>query len=480
MAQSKNSVVSNLIWRFAERSGAQLIQFAVSIVLARMLAPEAYGTIALVLVFAQIFQVFVDSGLGNALIQKKDADDLDFSSVFYFNVVWCLFLYMILYFCAPLIASFYEDPSLVWIVRVLCLTVVISGLKNVQQAYVSRTMQFRKFFFSTLGGTIMSAVVGIFIALEGGGVWALVAQKIVNISVDTLVLWFTVQWRPKLMFSFQRLKYLFSYGWKLLASALLDVTYNNLRQLIIGKMYSESSLAFYNQGRQFPDLIVTNINSSIDSVLFPTLSKEQDDKEKVKVMTRRSIKVSTYIMAPMMMGLIFTASNVIVFILTEKWLPSVPFLILFCISYMFYPIHTANLNAIKALGRSDLFLRMEILKKIVGMILLLATMNYGVLAMACSMPVSTMCSMVINSYPNKELLEYSYFDQIKDIAPSILLALGMGICVYFIPFLIHGSTVFVLMIQIMAGILLYIGGSILFKNDSFYYLLSIVKQFKIK
>ena len=206
MSKEENNklVLSNFIWRFAERCGAQIIQFIVSIVLARILAPEAYGTIALVLVFSQILQVFVDSGLGNALIQKKDADDLDFSSVFYFNLVWCLVLYAIIFFCAPLIASFYGDESLIAIVRVLCIMVIISGLKNVQQAYVSRTMQFKKFFWATLGGTLLSAIAGIIIAVMGGGVWALVAQKLVNLSVDTLVLWLTIKWRPKRKFSLER------------------------------------------------------------------------------------------------------------------------------------------------------------------------------------------------------------------------------------------------------------------------------------
>lgn len=355
----KQKTMTNLIWRFGERCGAQIVQFIVSIVLARILAPEAYGTIALVMVFAQILQVFVDSGLGNALIQKKGADDLDFSSVFIFNIIWCLILYLIIFLTAPLIASFYSDEGLVSIIRVLCLTVVISGLKNVQQAYVSRTLQFKKFFFATIGGTIASAIVGIIMALMGLGVWALVAQKLVNLSVDTIVLWFTVKWRPKLIFSFQRLKGLISYGWKLFASAMLDTIYTNLRQLIIGKMYTEADLAFYNQGKQFPNLIVANINTSIDSVLLPVLSLEQDDTKRVKEMTRRSIKISTYIMAPLMMGLAFTATSVVNLVLTDKWLLCVPYLKIFCITFMFYPIHTANLNAIKAMGRSDLFLKLK-------------------------------------------------------------------------------------------------------------------------
>ena len=350
MDNSKQNVFSNVIWRFAERCGAQVVSFIVSIVLARILAPEAYGTIALITVFTNILQVFVDSGLGNALIQKKDANDLDFSTVFYANITVCLVLYVSVFLCAPAIASFYNDNSLVAVIRVLSLTIVISGVKNVQQAYVSKKLIFKKFFFATLAGTVGAAIVGIVMAQKGFGVWALVAQQLFNLTVDTIVLWITVKWRPKLMFSFKRLKELFSYGWKLLVSSLLDTTYENVRQLVIGKIYSSADLAFYNKGKQFPNLIVTNINTSIDSVLLPTMSNEQENKSRVRDMTRRAIKTSIFIMAPLMMGLAFTSKNIVTLLLTEKWLECVPYLCVFCITFMFYPIHTANLNAIKAMG----------------------------------------------------------------------------------------------------------------------------------
>lgn len=284
---SSTNVITNFFWRFLERCGAQGVTFIVSIVLARLLDPTVYGTVALVTIFTTIMQVFVDSGMGNALIQKKDADDLDFSSVFYFNMAMCSVLYLIMFFAAPFIASFYRMPELTAIVRVLSFVVVISGVKNVQQAYVSRHLMFKRFFFSTLGGTIGAAVIGIAMAYLGFGVWALVAQMLFNAAVDTTILWITVKWRPKKMFSFQRLKSLFSYGWKLLASSLIDTVYNDLRQLIIGKKYSSGDLAYYNQGKKFPQLIVTNINTSIDSVLLPTMSKAQDDMAAVRSMTDR-------------------------------------------------------------------------------------------------------------------------------------------------------------------------------------------------
>lgn len=477
MENVKQKVFSNLIWRFAERAGAQLVGFVVSIILARILSPNEYGNIALVTVFITIMQVFVDSGLGNALIQKKDADELDFSTVFYTNLVFCILMYLIIFFCAPLIAKFYNNEQLIGVTRVLGIIIIISGIKNVQQAYVSRKLIFKKFFFATLAGTIGAGILGIVLANNGYGVWALVAQQIFNLSVDTIILWFTVKWKPQRMFSFNRLKGLFSYGWKLLVSSIIDSIYNNARQLIIGKLYSPSELAFFNKGKHLPDIIVNNINTSIDSVLLPTMSIEQDNKEKIKAMTRRSIKTSIFIMAPLMMGLAFTSNNIIKVLLTDKWLPSVPFLCIFCITFMFYPIHTANLNAIKAIGRSDLFLKLEILKKAIGMILLLITMNISIMAMALSLLVSEVTSQIINSWPNKKLLGYSYIAQLKDIMPNIILAILMGIIVYCINFL-HVPAIIILLIQIITGAIVYIAGAKLLKLESFEYLINTIKDIK--
>ena len=470
-----NSIVSNFIWRFAERCGAQLVTFIVSIVLARILSPRDYGTIALVTVFTTILQVFIDSGLSTALIQKKDADDLDFSSVFYFNFLVCIILYILMFICAPYIANFYNDQSLISIVRVISLTLIISGVKGVQQSYVSRHMLFKRFFFSTLGGTIFSAILGIVMAYAGFGVWAIVFQQLSNNAIDTLILWITVKWRPIKRFSWKRLKNLLSFGWKLLASSLLDTVYNNLRNMIIGKLYTSSDLAFYNQGDKFPKLIVLNINASIDSVLLPTMSNAQDSKERVKNMTSRAIKTSTYIMAPLMIGLAFCAEPIVKLVLTDKWLPCVPYLQIFCISYLFWPIHTANLNAINAMGRSDLFLKLEIIKKIVGLILLVVTMNISVMAMAYSLLVTSLISQFINAWPNKKLLNYRYLEQLRDILPNLVMSLMMGACVYIINF-VHLSTLLTLILQIIFGALLYLLFSIITKNESFFYMIEIIKH----
>lgn len=468
------TVVVNFFWRFAERCGAQIVTFIVSVVLARILAPEDYGQIALITVFTTVMQVFVDSGLGTALIQKKNADDLDFSSVFYFNFIVCLVLYATMFMAAPIIANFYNDLSLTPIIRVISLTIVISGVKGIQQSYVSRNMLFKRFFYATLGGTVFSAFLGIGLAYAGFGVWAIVVQQLSNTTIDTLILWMTVKWRPKRMFSWERLRSLLSFGWKMLASSLLDTVYNNIRSLIIGKMYSSSDLAYYDQGKKFPNVIVMNINSSIDSVLLPTMANEQDDHNRVKSMTRRSIKTSTYIMAPLMMGLAFCAEPIVRLVLTDKWLPCVPFLRIFCITYMFYPIHTANLNAIKAMGRSDLFLKLEIAKKIVGIALLLSTMWFGVMAMAYSLLVSSVISQIINSWPNRKLLNYRYLDQLKDILPGIALAIFMGCCVNLVA-LLHLSNTVTLLIQIPMGAAIYIGASAALHLESYEYLIGLIR-----
>ena len=470
----QKTVFSNFIWRFLERCGAQLITFIVSIVLARILDPIIYGTVAIVTVITTILQVFVDSGLGNALIQKKDADDIDFSTVFYFNIVICILLYAILFFVAPLISSIYEMPELTDIIRVLGLTLIISGVKNIQQAYVSKNMLFKKFFFSTLGGSIVSGVVGVLMAIWGYGVWALVAQNLVILAMGTIILWFTVKWRPKLVFSWKRLKGLFSYGWKLLASSLIDTVYNNIRPLIIGYKYTTSDLSFYNKGKQFPTIIVTNVNSSIDSVLLPAIAKEQDDRTQVKRMMRRAIKTSSFIMWPLMVGLGVCAEPIVRLLLTEKWLSCVPFLRIFCFTFAFYPIHTANLNAIKAIGRSDIFLKLEIAKKVIGMALLLSSMWFGVMAMAYTLLISAVVSSIINAFPNRKLLKYSYFEQIKDILPSVILSAVMGVAVYCINFIpVHDMLK--LCIQVPLGVAIYVIGAKVFKLESFTYILNMLK-----
>lgn len=472
MSRSKNTI-TNFLWRFAERCGAQGVSFIVSLVLARLLSPDDYGTVALMTVFISILSVFIDSGFSAALIQKKDADELDFSSIFYFNLVSCGLMYLILFFAAPLISAFYGRPEMTAMLRVLGIAFLISGVKSVQTAYVSKNMMFKRFFFATLGGTIGAAFVGIGMAAMGFGAWAIIAQSLFNNAVDTVILWVTVKWRPKKQFSFQRLKQLFSFGWKLLASLLLDTVYNNLRSLIIGKVYSSEDLAFYNKGQHLPDIIIINVNSSIDSVLLPTMSATQNDREALKSMTRRSIQISTYVMAPLLLGMAACATPLIRLLLTQKWLPCVPYLVIFCVTYTFYPVHTANLNAIKALGRSDLFLKLEIIKKAIGLTVLAITVPISVMAMGYSLLVTCVLGQIINSWPNRKLLNYSYLEQLKDILPGIGLAAFMAVCVYLIQWL--GLPDYVtLLIQVPLGAVIFVAGSALLKLEAFTYLWGMV------
>lgn len=471
----KDKVVSNMLWRFAERCGAQGVTFVVSILLARLLAPEVYGTIALITVFITILNVFVDSGFGNALIQKKDADDLDFSTVFYFNIAICSVLYILMFFLAPYIAKWYDDLSLIPIIRVLSLSLVISGIKNIQQAYVSRTLQFKKFFFATLGGTLVAAVVGIFLAYAGYGVWALVAQQLINALVDTTILWIIVKWKPRRSFSLSRLKKLFSFGWKLLISALLDTAYDNIRQLLIGKIYSGKDLAFFNKGKEFPCMIVSGVNSAIDSVIFPVLSLKQNDISEVKRFMRKTIRMGGFIIWPIALGMAGCADTIVKLLLTEKWMPCVPYFRIFCFSYGFWPIHTANLNAMKALGRSDLFLKLEVIKKCIGVAAIAVSLPFGVMAMALSYLIVSPISAFINATPNRKLFQYQYREQLRDILPSMILSLVMMFAVQWIPTL-GMNLIITLLIQIVFGIIIYVTGAVLFQFEACRWIFNWIKR----
>ncbi len=476
---NRKVVVSSLIWRFAERCGAQGVSFIVGLVLARLLAPEDYGLIAIVSVFTTFLNVFIDSGMGGALVQKKNADDIDYSSVFYFNVVFSVILYLAFFFASPWFASLYDAPELVPVFRVMGTTFLISGIKNIQIAKIQSSMAFKQFFYANLGGTVISAVVGIAFAYFGFGVWALVAQSLISNLFGAIVLWIAVKWKPKWIFSFKRLKGLLSYGWKMMASSLISTGYSDIWQLIISILYSPTDLAFYNRGNHMPNLVIKNVNSTIDIVLFPAMSKSQDEKEKLKAMTRRSIKTSTYIMAPLLLGLAAVSEPVVKLLLTDKWLPCVPFMQIFCIVYVFYPLTTANHNALKAMGRSDLVLKLEIAKSIFGLAALLVTMKFGVLAIAFGFLVTNLFTQFIKAYPNKKLMGYSYLEQMKDVIPAILLAVFMAIIVGLV-MLLKVNPLVTLLIQVPLGAVIYIVGSWIFKLDSFTYILSILKDFTKK
>ena len=473
---TSRTAYTNLLWRFLERFGAQGVTFIVSLVLARILDPQTYGAVAIITVIISILQVFVDSGFGTALIQKKESDDLDFSTVFYFNLFLSSFLYLCLFFSSPFIASFFDISSLSLLVRIAGLLLFIFAFKNVQQAYVSKHLMFKKFFFSTLIGTIGAAIIGIVLALNGFGVWALIIQLLFNNAVDALILWLTVKWKPKFLFSFKRLGQLFKYGWKLLVSSLIMVTYNEARQLVIGKMYTTEDLAHFNRGHQLPYIMTTNINASIDSVMLPIMSRVQDDKYRVKEITRRTIRISSFVIWPMMMGLAVCSYPLIKIILTEKWLPCIPYLIIFCIAYSFYPVTTANLNAIKAIGKSGVYLILEIIKKTVGVLTLIVSMWFGPFWIAVACLFMAVFDQAVILLPNKKLLNYSIIEQIKDVLPAFLLSAFMGACVYKIS-TFGLSEWLTLAIQVPLGIFIYIAVAYLFKVESLTYIVQQAKSF---
>lgn len=439
------------------------------------MTPKDYGTVALVTVFIAISTVFVQSGFNSALIQKKEIDEEDISSVFYISLFIAIIIYLVLWIVAPIIANFYRILELTSIVRVMGLVLFLDTFNSIQNAIVSRNMEFKKLFYSSLGAIIISGVLGAILAYRGLGVWSLVCQQLMNQFSICIILWFTVKWRPKLLFSIKKVKKLFSFGGKLLCSSLIDTIYRELVNLIVGKVYSPAMLGYYNRGDQFPKVIVSNFNGSIQSVIFPVLASIQHDKVRVKEIMRRAIMMSSYIIFPMMIGLIVISESMVKLVLTEKWLPCIPYLRVFCISYTLWPIHTANLQAINAIGRSDIFLKLEVIKKVVGVSIILITSRYSPYIMAVGTIFSGIISSFINSYPNRKLLNYSYIEQIRDIIPSILISVIMGIIAYVIQLLKYNDMLTILL-QIIIGSVIYIILSYITKNESFIYLFNILKK----
>lgn len=478
---NKNKVIHSLIFKYIERLGVQGIQFIVQLVLARVLLPKDYGVISLITIFIAIANIFVQNGFSTSLIQKKDSDDIDFSSVFYMSILIATLMYIVIYVLAPSIAEFYNEQIIIPVLRVLALSIFFGAFNSVQNAIISKTMQFEKLVRSSLSASAFSGIIGVILAYSGVGVWALVVQQILNQIVITVVLWFTLKWRPKFIFSIKRIKVLFTFGSNMLISGLLDTLYNNLRNIVIGKVYTPNMLGIYNRGQQFPQLIVNNIDGSIQSVMLPTLSEEQENKERIKHIVRRSITTSSFIILPIMLGMAVTAESIVRVLLTDKWISCVPYIRIFCFTYALMPIHTANLQAIKALGHSNIFLKLEIIKKSIGILILFITLNKGVYEIAIGGMISSIISSFINSYPNKKLINYNYTEQIKDILPSIIISTIMSSIVYLINY-INITPIFKLIIQLIVGIIIYLSIANIFKIESFNYISITIKEiiFKIK
>lgn len=457
-----------LIWKLLERFGVLGTQFLLQIVLARILNPEDYGVLSIMVIFTTLANVFIQNGFNTSLIQNKDVTEEDYSSVFWVSLFITMIVYGILFFAAPVIADFYDMPSLVKPFRVLCLVLFPGVYNSIQLAKVSRELDFRKVFYSNMAGIIVAGGLGIVVALMGGGLWALVIQTLMNVAIACIVMMFTVQWKPQLVLNFERIKILFSYGWKLLASGLLDTLYQNLQSLVIGKKYNAITLAFYERGKQFPQYGISAINSAVQSVLLPAMAAEQDDLSKVKDMTRKSVAISSFLLFPMMAGLAAVSPTLVGLLLTDKWLPCVPYMQICCISFAFYPIYSSHLQAMKAVGRSDIFLKLEIAKKVVGIAMLLVAVFYfsTPLAIALTGVISIPFDIFINALPNKKLIRYNYSEVIKDIMPPLVISIIMFLVVECIR-LLHWGNLVTLCVQIIVGIFVYMISAACLKIEAY-------------
>ena len=468
--------ISGMIWKFAERILAQGVSFIVSVVLARILIPEDYGTVALVTVFITIANVMVSSGLPTALVQKKNANDVDFSTILYCNMLISILIYVVLYCVAPFAAKFYNIQELTLIIRVFSIKIIIAGYNSVQQAYVQKHMLFRKFFYSTLGGTILSGMIGIIMALQGFGVWALIAQYLINSIVDMFILMITIEWRPKLLFSWNSAKGMINYGWKILAADLSGTVCNNLSSLLIGRYYTSAQLAYYNKGKQIPELISNNIDTTISSVLFPALAHKGDNIFQVKSMVQKSMRLTSFLIFPIMFGLVAVAEPFIRLLLTDKWIGAVPFLQCICIAKSISVVSNANMQALKAIGRSDVLLKLELYKKPIFILMVFVSININIYAVALSMPLYALYGMIVNMKPNSKFLNFSIKEQLLTVFPAFMISIIMVIVVKIVALL--PMSIFIgLIIQVLIGACVYIVLSVILKLEASMYLLNYIKKF---
>ena len=458
-----------MIWKLLERISTQLVSFVVSIVLARILMPEDYGVIAIVLVFINLANVIVDGGLNTALVQKKDSDQLDFSTIFWVSMFLACVLYGVLFLTAPLIASIYDKEILSPTLKVLGINVFFISFNSIQRAYISRHMLFRGLFYANSVAIIVSGAIGIAMAYGGFGIWSLVGQQISSTALCCLLMFFTVKWRPTLQFSNERFKGLFDFGWKIFVSNFIIAFYGDIRSIVIGKMYTPSALAFFDRGKSLPQLIMSNMITTLNSVLLPTFSEEQDNVQRVKQMMRRSVQVGYFFTAPILVGLFFASKELVLVLLTEKWLPAVPFIQIFCIAFFLMPIQNVNITAIQSLGYSGITLKLEIIKKIIEAVILVISFFINVYAVAWGVVIYNFSCIFINLQPSKRLVDYGIVEQLKDVLPTLLVALIMGGVVYACSYLPLNSLL-ILLLQVVVGALVYYMLCRLFKLESFSYM----------
>ena len=452
-----------MIWSAAGNFSLQLIGFVVGVQLARILSPDDYGLVGMLTFFTAIASCMIDSGMGNALVRKPDRTEEDCSTVYYFSIATALLLYAVLFITAPYIADFYGQPALCSLTRVLCLILVIGPLAGVHGTKLYIDMQFKKSSAISVVGAILSGVVGVTCAYLGCGVWSLVYMQLTVTICRVLLIWFVVRWVPLRVFSWQSFRELFGFGSKLLASSILDTTYNNIRPLLIGKVYSGADLGYYTRANQYASLPATTATGLLGSVTYPLLCKLQHDDNILREKYRLLIRLSAFVVFPLLTGLAAVAEPCIVLLITEKWLPCVMLLQILCFSLMWYPVHSLNLNLLQVKGRSDLFLKLEVIKKIMGVTMLIFTVPISVTAMCYGAVVISLITLVINTYYTGKLIQVAFFRQMADLLPTLLLSLAMGAGVWCLITYLPLSAALQLTVGIPAAILFYVGFAALFR-----------------
>lgn len=477
MAESlKNKTVKGTVWSTLERFSVQGIQFVVMIIMARILTPADYGLVGMIAIFIAVSQSLIDSGFSQALIRKQDISDIDNSTVFYFNIGVGIILYLILFFSAPLIASFYNEPQLIPLTRVVGLSLVFISLTVVQRALLTVNLDFKTQAKASFVGAVLSGAIGITMSYTGYGVWAIVCQQISNLAVVTTLLWIFSHWKPIWAYSWESFKGLFGFGSKLLASGLLDTIYRNIYLIVIGKVFKASDLGYYTRAHQFTDFASSNITGIFQRVTYPVLSTIQNDDIRLANVYRRLLKTSAFIIFPLMMGLAAVAKPMILSFLNEKWLFSATIIQILCFSQMWYPVHAINLNLLQVKGRSDLFLKLEVIKKIVGICILCLTLSMGLIIMCYGMIFNTFISLIINTYYTGKLIHMGFFNQMKDLLPTLLLSFATGAIVYLTVTYIPMASWLALAIGVFEGILIYAGLAKILGFSEFIELLSIIKN----
>ncbi len=469
----KNKAVSGFIWRLLQNAGTQVVGFVVSIILARLLMPSDYGLIAIIGIFTSIANVFIQTGFSSAVIQKQELNEKDKSTMFFSSAVLGILLYVLLYAAAPFIAVFYNEPLLTGLFRVQSLTVLIGSFSSVHQALITREMKFKKSFAASLIAMIAQGVTGIALALLDYGAWALVYSTLVNVAVNGVVIFIVCGWMPKWVFSLGSLKSMLGFSIKMLGAALLNSFFLNIRSLIIGKQYSSEDLAYYTKGNQLPQLIMLQVDGSMTTVLFSALSKTQSDWEQGLRALRRAMKTSLYVCAPLMAGMFAVAESVVLLLLTEKWLFATRYVQAGCIICLFWPL-SAQMHALNARGKSGVVLGMNIAGKVISMAMLLLTFRHSVWLMVLSEAIASAVFLPISMFVYRKHLGYLLRDQIADIFPPILLSAAMAAIVFSVQ-LLNLPVLLTLCLQVLVGVVAYVAGSVIFKFDSFYYILNLFK-----